>query len=130
MPTPSLKVTIHHEDDKGNVFTLLEPIRHICCMDGRILELNIPAGFASDGASVPRFFWRAVFPPGDTHALYAAFVHDYIYRTHPVGWTKSMADRLFLELLIEGGVPCKRAYRAYLGVALFGRKAWNEGGEK
>jgi len=129
MPAPSLKVTIHHEDDKGNVFTLLEPIELMRYQFGQYLHLEIPAGFKSDGASVPRLFWRAVFPPGDTHALYAAFVHDYIYRTHPVGWTKSLADRLFRVLLIEGGIPRRRAWMAYFGVKFFGFKAWKEGGK-
>ena len=111
-----VKVEVHQADDRGNVFTLLEPLR---CG-----ELTVPAGFESDGASVPRFFWRVVFPPGDSQALLAAIFHDYIYRTHPGEWTRADTDRLFLVLLIIGGVPIRRALLAYYGVRLFGSQCW------
>lgn len=75
-----IDVRIHETDEQGNVFTLLSPIVYE--------DLVIPAGFESDGASVPRFFWRCVFPPNDTRALRAAFIHDYVYRIHPKGWSK------------------------------------------
>ena len=34
----------------------------------------------------------------------AAFCHDWIYRTHPDGWTKPEADQMFRDLLLEDGV--------------------------
>ena len=114
-------VDIHQSDSMGNVFTLKEDLHE----EG----LTVPAGFESDGASVPRFFWRLVFPPGDQKALRAAFVHDYIYRTHPAGWTREMADLLFLKLLIAKGMPKFRAVLAWLGVRLFGGAAWKDGGK-
>ena len=100
--------------------------------DGRAVTLErygeVPSNFVFDGASVPRFFWRVVFPPGDSRALYAAFVHDYVYRTHPRGWTKANADRIFEHLLICGGIPRWRAKLAYWGVKFFGSRAWKAGG--
>lgn len=115
-----LKISVHTEDRHGNVYTLLEEFRVI--WNGKVL--TIPAGFKSDGASVPRFFWRIVFPPGDAKALRAAFAHDYIYRTHPPGWTRKEADRLFLDLLIADGVPWISAQTAFGGVRLFGGSSW------
>ena len=119
-------VDIHESDDRGNVYTLREPGGLAIFWAG--LSLTVPEGFESDGASVPRFFWRAVFPPGDTRALRAAFCHDFIYRTHPLGWMRTDADSLFLELLLEHGTPFFRALLAYIGVRLFGRIAWKRGG--
>lgn len=116
-----IEVRIHKEDDRGNVYTLLKPIQYC--------GLTVPEGFESDGASVPRFFWRLVFPPGDAKALFAAIIHDYIYREHPAGWGKNHADKIFFHLLISRGIPYLRAGLAYLGVWLFGGKAWNEGGK-
>lgn len=112
-----LKIAVHRADKRGNVFRLLEPLP---------VERNlvVPSGFESDGASVPRFFWRAVFPPGDPRALEAAIAHDYIYRHHPAGWTRAEADALFLELMLAGGVPEFRALLAFAGVRLFGFLAW------
>ena len=112
----SVRVEVHRADERGNVFTLLEPLRRN--------ELTVPAGFESDGASVPRFFWRIVFPPGDSQALRAAILHDYIYREHPAGWSRADADRLFFDVLTADGVPKTRAKLAYWGVRLFGKGSW------
>ncbi len=62
-------IDIHTSDEMGNVFTLREELSYG--------GLTVPAGFESDGASVPRFFWRIVFPPGDNRALRAAFLHEW-----------------------------------------------------
>ena len=115
-----LKVAVHNEDEKGNVYTLLEDVTVLWQTN----TLVIPAGFKSDGASVPRFFWRSVFPPGDSRALTAAFAHDYVYRTHPAGWTRKMADDMFYDLLREDGVGWFNAQAAYWGVRLFGFSSW------
>ena len=114
-----VKVSVHRSDAQGNVYTLLEPLY---CRG-----LSIPAGFKSDGASVPRLFWRVVFPPGDACALRAAIIHDYIYRHHPTGWTRKAADDLFRDLLIQDGTPLFRAYAAYYAVRLFGGRSWSKG---
>ena len=78
----------------------------------------------------PALLLAAHLPPGDPKALRAGFAHDYIYRTHPAGWTKADADRMFYELLVEDGVPKWRARLAYRGVAWFGGRAWKEGGKR
>ena len=113
-------IDVHQTDAQGNVYTLRQDLY----VDG----LTVPAGFSSDGASVPRFFWRLVFPPGDQKALRAAFVHDWIYRTHPDGWSREAADMLFLKLLISDWMPKYRAVLAWLGVRIFGGAAWKAGG--
>jgi len=113
-------IDVHRTDERGNIFTLRENLT--------VEGITVPAGFSSDGASVPRFFWRLVFPPGDQKALKAAFVHDWLYRTHPDGWLREAADNLFLKLLIEEGMPKYRAVLAWIGVRLFGGAAWKAGG--
>ena len=113
-------IDVHQSDSMGNIFTLRE--------DLTAGGVTVPSGFSSDGASVPRFFWRLVFPPGDHKALKAAFVHDFLYRTHPEGWTRVAADKLFRKLLIADWMPEYRAYLAWLGVRIFGGPAWNAGG--
>lgn len=117
-------IDVHKSDERGNVYTLRESLN----FEWRGKHISVPAGFESDGASVPRFFWRWVFPPGDTRALRAAFAHDWVYRTHPEGWTKPEADRMFRELLEMDGIETRCARRAYWGVKLFGGSAWHEGG--
>lgn len=39
--------------------------------------VDIPKGFTTDGASVPRPFW-SIFPPNRTDYLPCAIVHDYL----------------------------------------------------
>ena len=109
-------VDVHTSDEMGNVYTLREPLT---CGG-----LTVPEGFASDGASVPRFFWRIVFPPGDQRALRAAFLHDFLYRTHPEGWSREAADNLFRRVLAEDGVPRISCDLAFWGVRLFGGSSW------
>ena len=111
-----MKIEVHKEDARGNVFRLLEPLE--------TSDFVIPSGFESDGASVPRVLWRLIFPPIDPVALPAAVVHDYIYRHQPEGWTRSRADALFRRLLIDDGVARWRAWLAWLGVRIGGSWAW------
>ena len=112
----------HREDERGNVFTVLYPYRVNC--GGK--SFLIPRGFESDGASVPRLFWRIVFPNSDSHATTAGICHDFIYRIQPADWTRKEADRMFLALLVEFGVPVRSALMAYYAVRWFGWIAWNE----
>lgn len=118
---PPIEVKRHTETERGDIFTLVTPIDR--------WGIHIPAGFQSDGASVPRAFWGLVFPQDDLSSMYAAFFHDYLYRTHPKGWTRKDADEEFLFLLKLGDVPTARATMAYFGVRLFGAIAWNQGGK-
>ena len=117
-----LKVAVHNQDEQGNVYTLLESVK--IYWHGKVLV--VPERFKSDGASVPRFFWRWVFPPGDSRAMLAAFAHDFVYRTHPQGWTKADADQMFYDLLRQNGVPYLNAKRAYYGVKFFGGSSWKK----
>ena len=117
-----IKVSVHTEDEQGNVYTLLEDV--VIIWKNKVLV--VPAGFKSDGASVPRFFWRSVFPPGDSKALRAAIAHDFIYREHPLNWTRAEADDLFYDLLREDGVGWFSAQSAYWGVRIFGGASWKK----
>lgn len=121
-----ISVGIHREDERGNVYTLLN--RRGLTIEWNGKKLTVPRYFESDGASVPRFFWRAVFPSSDPRAIRAAFAHDYIYRMHPEGWSKKEADAMFYDLLVEDGVSVPCALIAFKGVDWFGGHAWKEQG--
>lgn len=112
----------HAEDRRGNVFKTLFPYR--VEFGGR--AFLIPRYFESDGASVPRLFWRVVFPNSDSHATTAGICHDYIYRMQPSDWTRKEADRMFYAMLIEFGASLRSALLAYLAVRIFGWMAWRE----
>ena len=117
-----MKIEIHKETAQGDIITLLEDLT--VQFNGK--TLTVPAGFQSDGASVPQFLWDSVSPQIDPRTLRGALVHDYIYRNAPDQWTRKEADDLFYEFIREDGLSWWSAQKAYWGVRLFGTSAWCE----
>lgn len=76
----------------------------------------VPAGFESDGASVPRPFRWALSPFG--MLLEAAIFHDYCYENKIK--TKSFADKSFRQIALDHGVHKYTATIAYYAVKWFG----------
>ena len=112
----------------GFHLTLTKPLR-AKLSNGDIIE--VPKGFTTDFASVPRFFWR-VLPPWGQYSK-AAVVHDYLYANEkyslPGGYTvmvtQKYADELFLELMAVLGVSKAKRLAMYSGLRAFGFVAWN-----
>lgn len=117
-----IKTEIHRETENGDVLTLLEDLH----VSWRGKTLVVPAGFKSDGASVPRALWSTVCPNIDPRTLRAAIVHDYIYRNAVPGWTRLEADELFYDFMVEDGFPKFKAGVAYYGVRWFGGANFKE----
>lgn len=77
--------------------------------------IKCPKGFATDGASIPRFLWSIYGHPFYKKNIRAAVIHDYLYSLGE----KKEADRIFEEVLrIEGRGATAR--QMYYGVKLFG----------
>lgn len=79
--------------------------------------IDVPAGYETDLASVPRCLWM-IFPPHGRYAK-AAIVHDYLY-SQAIG-TKAFADNVFNEAMVVLGVPKWRRLTMYWAVRCFGR---------
>lgn len=69
-------------------------------VNGNRYWVNIPAGYLTDGASVPRAFW-SIIPPWGNYGQ-AAIVHDYLCEYlsvtcdgQPVKITRRNADQIF-----------------------------------
>jgi hypothetical protein len=99
----------------------------------------VPAGFVTDGASVP--YLAQVFTrwfPWDEPQRWAAIVHDWAYccNGRPVPghidlgdlpiYTKPFADRAFRATLTAAGASRIRATAMYWAVRLFGRYAYRK----
>lgn len=121
-------IQVQKSDAEGNVYILQNRWGKRIEWNGK--TFTIPRGFKSDGASVPRLFWRVVFPPSDPTALRAAFAHDYIYREQPEGWTRAEADKMFFDLMVADGVSRFRAGLAYIAVRLCGGVVWRKHAEE
>lgn len=88
--------------------------------------IEVPTGFVTDFASVPRIpfaYWLAG-GAGDA----AAVLHDFLYRFRNLfpfpDVTRRQADMVFLEALAASGVTYWRRQLMYFAVRLFGVFAW------
>ena len=80
----------HGFENHAVVWTMYLPLTYTA-NDGRYFE--IPAGFKTDLASVPKFLW-AIFPPDWSYAK-AAVLHDYVLSIS----TPDVAEELFKEAM-------------------------------
>lgn len=101
---------------------------------GGDVVLRAPAGTITDGASIPRFFWRLIGPPLTGRYRQAAVIHDAGY-TADLQWNidgdsrsynRKDVDTLFLQLMEALGVPWWRRRLMHLAVRLFGAKHWTD----
>lgn len=86
----------------------------------------IPSGFATDGASIPRFLWRVSGTPLSTPRLFAAIIHDYLYGGGDPEATRLDADTLYRDIQIALGISKWKAYTEYYALRLFGSSHWHQ----
>ena len=98
---PANAVRVAQFDDRN--WIVVEPYVYVTTLISPGTRIVVPAGFVTDGASVPRVFWRIV-PPFGLH-FNAAVVHDWLYRNRPHQLTKGAADAVFSEIMARDGVP-------------------------
>ena len=115
---------------------------------GAILEdgtvITVPAGYITDGMSIPRIFWSAVGAPYSQSGLWAALIHDWLYdvyrdgdglwymwpnqralefaaAAHRLGFSKRRVDQIFRDHLLVMGYSKPMAYAMWLAVKIGGR---------
>lgn len=93
---------------------LLDPLR--VTWDGG--SLLIPAGFCSDGPSIPE--WLRGRIPYRHNMLRAAFAHDYICRERPASWSSKRAAVLFIRCMEVDGVGETKRKWMYRAVVVAG----------
>ena len=92
---------------------------------GEDYTIVVPFGFITDGDSIPRVPVLYALLKG--RSVRAATVHDYLYSTQA---GKAYADKVFLAAMKDEGLPARRRYPIYWGVALFGHWAYTHYAEK
>ncbi len=88
-------------------------------------SITVPAGFVTDGASIPRLAWRVVGPPIRGRYFRAAVVHDWMYHSGSAG-SRVIADAVFMHMMRQDGVPFWRRAMIYLSVRCWGRYFYRE----
>ena len=115
----------------GRRARLLQPFRvRLRELGERVIE--VPQGFETDFASVPRFFWRVV-PPWGRYSP-AAVVHDYLYSTgknvhyRPEKFDVLVYDPANGEIRMNARSKGeKQLYREKFGFHLFGSAKYFDG---
>lgn len=123
-----------------SVWKVSRAFRYYVGAEGSGIFVDIPEGFTTDFASIPRIFWPIVPPDGEY--TQAAVVHDFLYRTHTacedtgpneykfIPISKKDSDSVFLEAMRVLEVPEWKANTMYKAVDLFGQGAWDNGFKK
>jgi hypothetical protein len=105
----------------GKFWVVEKPLRYRHPKTNELHE--VPRGFATDLASVPRLFWSA-FPPCGNYTP-AAVVHDYLYWEQPAGMTREAADKILLTAMEESDVKWTTRQAIYRAVRVGGQSAWD-----
>lgn len=84
----------------------------------------IPAGFVTEGASIPKWLWSLVGSPFAGDYIEGAIIHDYLYwlaltKKQPKG-TRKEADGIFLQTMLYYGTSEREAKLKYWAVRMFG----------
>lgn len=113
-------------DAEGRIWTLEKPLLYrarspICSH----IDINVPAGFRTDFASIPRLLWP-ILPPYGKYGN-AAVLHDFLYvnggqiaRSFSLRFTRKECDAIFLKAMEDVGVGRAVRIGFWLAVRLFG----------
>jgi hypothetical protein len=105
------------------IYKVLEKFSYEVGGKGSGIYIDVPAGFYTDFASVPRFLWF-IFQPDGQHGK-AAVIHDYMYRKR-CKFSRILADAIFLDAMRTLKVPLWKRYMMYLAVRVFGWSSFNK----
>jgi hypothetical protein len=85
---------------------------------GEIIE--VPEGFETDFASVPRGLWNIIPPDGEY--TQGAVLHDFLYNRQ--FFSRAKCDWIFLDAMKVLNVPGWKRWAMYLAVRSFGWVPW------
>lgn len=85
------------------------------------LVIEVPVGFVTDFASIPRPLWTLASP----HGFYsrASIIHDFLYWDQRC--TREQADRIMLIAMRESAVGVAERQAIYAGVQAGGQSSWD-----
>lgn len=89
------------------------------------ITVRVPVGFETDFASIPRLVWRWM-PPTDRRIGKPSIIHDFLYRTPAIRFTRQEADNELREAMKCVGANAFDRHAVYWAVRAGGWKAWRE----
>lgn len=108
---------------KDPTYILLRPIKWFPGKNGPDLPaVEVPKGFVTDLASIPRPFWSLLRPDGEY--TYAAIIHDYLYWVQRTD--RATADSIFWSAMQDFGIDSVTAGSIFGAVRAGGSGAWQD----
>ena len=86
--------------------------------------IEVPVGFVSDGATIPRFAWFFIGSPMTGKYRGAAILHDYLYYT--AKYPRKRCDEIFLEAMTVLNVNKVKRTIIYWAVRIGAEWSWNK----
>ena len=108
---------LHNKND-DRLMKLLEDFKYI---DSKGKEWLAPAGFITDGASIPRFFWRLMSSPFVGDYRRAAILHD--IESKNKNYSQKEIHNLFYEMMVADGVSKFKAWLMHQSVYWYNKFA-------
>jgi len=104
----------------GKTWVIMKEFGYDIGEEGSEDTINVPIGFRTDFASVPRLLW-ALIPRWGKYGN-AAVIHDYCYWQQQ--FNRKKADEIFLEAMTVLKVSSFQKYTIYYAVRWFGWYPW------
>jgi hypothetical protein len=116
--------TLHVSRFVEPVYFLTKPIAWRPNPDqvGKFEPVDVPKGFVTDFATIPRVFWTMLRPDGEY--TYAAIVHDYLYWTQTR--TREVSDQIFRHSMEDFNVSPSVASVVHSAVRIRGGSYWDD----
>lgn len=111
------------EEKNKSIWEIAEEFRYYVGYLNSEEYIDVPKGFQTDFASIPRALW-SFFPPTGKYVK-AAVIHDYLIanegKVNYNSYTKKRVDQIFLEAMGVLGVSKTVRYMMYYSVRVFGK---------
>lgn len=106
------------------MYFLVQPISWMPNPDqsAQYKRVDVPIGFVTDLASIPRVFWSLLRPDGEY--AYAAIIHDYLYWTQTT--TREAADHILKFAMEDFKVSSASVTTIFDAVRIGGKAAWDD----
>src|SRR6185436_15352173 len=104
----------------GKTWVVMRPFGYAVGSEESGDVINVPVGFQTDFASIPRLFW-VILPKWGRYGN-AAVLHDWLYWEQQR--SRSQSDAVFLEGMVVLEVKTLTRQILYWAVRLFGSLAW------
>ena len=113
----------------GRNWLIIPPVpRYATQARGRLEELILPVGAATDGGSIPGICWSIPgFQPFGAGTWKGYVFHDAAYKgLFGLDWTRQQCDDLLLEVMLGLGEDYIHAYTIYTALRVGGQAAFNK----